>query len=167
MKDVLVLGIFLILAIWLSPFILAGAVVYLAYRIRKALRRKRLLEQIKREWFPRGKHVFFLYSDSKKWKDHFEQDLAPKIRDKAVIWNWSTRQKDGWHEDLIEAKILSLFRPRGHFYPMAIVFLASGEVRTFQFSPASINKRTSDKQDDDNMEKEFLALVQSIEKKEK
>jgi len=166
-KDAFVLGVFLILAIWLSPFILIGAVIYLIYRIRKAIMRKRLLKQIKQEWFPKGKHVFFLYSDSKKWKKYFEKELAPKIQDKAVIWNWSTRQKDGWNEDIIEAKILSLFRPIGYFHPMAIVFLPSGEIKTFQFYTPYINMLKSGKGDYEKIEKEFLALVQSIEKKKK
>ncbi|MBU2542412.1 hypothetical protein KJ785_02530 [Patescibacteria group bacterium] len=129
--------------------------------------RKRLLKQIKQEWFPKGKHVFFLYSDSKKWKKYFEKELAPKIQDKAVIWNWSTRQKDGWNEDIIEAKILSLFRPIGYFHPMAIVFLPSGEIKTFQFYTPYINMLKSGKGDYEKIEKEFLALVQSIEKKKK
>ena len=166
-KDIFVLGVLLILAIWLSPFILVGAVIYLIYRIRKAILRKRLLEQIKQEWFSKGRHIFFLYSDSKKWKEYFEQKLVPKIQDKAVIWNWSTRQKDGWNENLIEAQIMSLFRPMGFFYPMAIVFLPSGDVKTFQFYTPYVNKIKSGKDDYNKMEKEFLALVQSIEKKKK
>lgn len=161
-KDTFILGVFLILAIWLSPLILIGAVIYLIYRIRKAILRKRLLEQIRREWFPRGKHVFFLYSDSKKWKDYFEKELAPKIQDKAVIWNWSTRQKDGWKENLIEAKVLSLFRPIGYFHPMAIVFLPSGEVETFQFCTPYVDMLKSGKDDYKKLEKKFLTLVQSI-----
>ena len=166
-KDIFVLGVLLILAIWLSPFILVGAVIYLIYRIRKAILRKRLLEQIKQEWFSKGRHIFFLYSDSKKWKEYFEQKLVPKIQDKAVIWNWSTRQKDGWNENLIEAKIMSLFRPMGFFYPMAVVFLPSGDVKIFQFYLPYVNKIKSGKDDYNKMEKEFLALVQSIEKKKK
>ena len=161
-KDVFVLGVFLILAIWLSPFILIGAAIYLIYRIRKAVLRKKLLEQIKQEWFPKGKHIFFLYSDSQKWKEYFEKELAPKIQDKAFIWNWSTRQKDGWNENMIEAKILSLFRPIGYFYPMAIVFLPSGEVKTFQFYTPYVSMIKSGKEDYKKMESEFLALADSL-----
>lgn len=164
-KDAFVLGVFLILAIWLSPFVLIGVVIYLVYRIRKAILRKRLLEQIKREWFPKGKHIFFLYSDSKKWKNYFEKGLVPKIKDKAAVWNWSTRQKDGWNGDIMEAKILSLFRPVGCFHPMAIVFMPSGKIKTFQFYTPYVNMLKSGKDDYKKLEKEFLTLVRSIEKR--
>lgn len=136
--------------------------IYLIYRINKGILRKQLIEQIKAEWFPKGKHVFFLYSNSKKWKEYFEKKLIPKIQDKTVIRNWSTRQKDGWNENLIEAKILSLFRPYGEFYPMAIVFLPSGEVRIFKFYTPYISQLKSGKNNYNKMEKEFLKLVHSI-----
>ena len=161
-KDVLILGVFLFLAIWLSPFIFIGAGIYLAYRIRKVINQKKLLKQIKEEWFPKGKYIFFLYSDSKKWKDYFEKELVPKIQDKASIWNWSTRQKDGWNDDIIEAKILKLYRPFGYFYPMAIVFLPSGEVKTFQFYTSYVNMLKSGKDEYPKLEKEFLALADSL-----
>jgi hypothetical protein len=123
---------------------------------------KKLLKQIKDEWFPRGKYIFFLYSDSKKWKEYFEKELLPKIKDKSQIWNWSTRQKDGWGDNIIEAKILKIYKPLGYFYPMAIVFLPSGEVKIFQFYSPYINMLKSNKDEYAKLEKEFLELANSL-----
>lgn len=165
LKEYLILGTFLILAIWLSPFILIGATIYFVYRIRKILNQKKLFEQIKNEWFPNGKYILFIYSDSKKWKEYFENTIISRIRDKAFIWNWSTRQKDGWNDDVIEAKILKLYHPFGYFYPMAIVFLPTGEVKTFQFYSSYVNMLKSGKDEYKKLEKEFLTLADSLEKR--
>lgn len=161
-KEALIIVIFLFLAIWLSPFLLVAVGIYIAYRIRKIMEQKKLFKQIEKEWFPKGKYIFFLYSDSKKWKDYFEKELEPKIQGKASIWNWSTRQKDGWNDAIIEAKILKLYRPLGYFYPMAIVFLPSGEVKIFEFYTPYVNMLKSGKDEYYKMEKEFLALVEKI-----
>jgi len=151
--------LFLLLAIWLSPFLLVAAAIYLAYRIRRFLQRRALIGRIKDEWFPQGKCVFFLYSDSAKWKDYFEKNLIPSIQDKAIIWNWSTRHDEGWHESLLEAQLLSLFRPEGYFYPIAIVILPDGEVKTFQFYAAYVDQLKAGNNHYDKLEKEFLQLV--------
>lgn len=160
--DIFILFILLILAIWLSPFILIGIFVYFFYLIRRNIITKKLFEEVKREWFPKGKHVFFLYSNSEKWKDYFENELIPKILKKSVVWNWSTRQKDGWNDDILDARILRYFRPVGHFYPMAIVFLPSGEVKIFQFYSSYVQMLKSQKDDYKKLEKEFLGAVATI-----
>ena len=162
MKDAFVFGLFLVLAILVSPFILVVAGIYLVYRIKKVVLRKRLLEQIEQEWFPKGKYIFFLYSNSKKWKEYFEQELIIKIQDKAVIWNGSTRERDGWSKDGIESKILSLYRPRGYFFPMAIVFLPARQVKTFQFYSSYVGRLKSGKDEYQKLEKEFLELADSL-----
>lgn len=161
-KDIFFLGVLLVLALWLSPFILIGVFLYLGYRLRKTVLKKKVLEQVRRDWWPRGKYVLFLYADSKKWKDYFEEQLLPKIRDRAIICNWSTRHKNGWDQSTLEAKILRLWGPLGYFYPLAIVFLPSGEVKTFQFYAPYIKMLKSGGEEYKNLEKEFLDLVSSI-----
>lgn len=163
-KDALFLGFLLILVIWISPFILIGAGIYCIYVLRKMIRRKKLLKQIEEEWFPKGTYIFFLYSNSKRWKEYFEKEIVSKIQDKASIWNWSTRQKDGWNKDSIEAKILQLYRPFGYFYPLAIVFLPSGRIKTFQFYASYMNMIKLRKSDYKKLEKEFLELADSLKK---
>lgn len=162
-SKIIVFGLLIILAVWLSPFILIGVFVYLGYIIYRAILRKRILEQIKREWLPKGKYAFFLYSSSKKWKDYFEQELIPKIQSKAIVWNWSTRYQYGWNSDLLEAKVLKLFRPFNRSYPVAIVFLPSNKVRIFEFYTPYIKMLKSQNQNQDykNLEKDFLNLLEN------
>lgn len=160
-KDFLFLGILIILAFWLSPFILIGVFIYFIYRIRKTYLRKKLFEEIKKKWFPQGKYIFFLYSDSKKWKEYFETEFIPKIETKAVIRNWSTRLQDGWTND-IEGKILKLHKPLGYFYPMAIVFLPNGEIKTFEFYTPYVNMVKSGKDEYKKLETEFFDLVNTL-----
>jgi len=162
LKEIIILLILVILAFWLSPFIILGGVIYFAYKIRKHFLKKKLLEEINKEWFPKRKHVFFLYSDSKKWKVYFEEELIPKIQDKAYVWNWSNRLEKGWNNDLLEARILKLYRPIGFFYPMAIVFLPDGEIKTFQFYYSYIKMLKSGKDDYKKLENEFLNLISKL-----
>ncbi len=161
-KDIVILGLLLILAIWLSPFILIGVISYLAYRAYKIFLQKKLFKEIRQEWFSKNQHIFFLYSDSKKWKDYFEKEIIPKIQSKASVWNWSTRQKDGWNNNSIEAKILKLYRPIGFFYPMAFVILPSGQIKIFQFYQSYVKMLKSGNEEYKRLEKEFLKLADSL-----
>lgn len=162
--PLIIFVLLIILAIWLSPFILIGAFIYLGYAIRKAILKKKIRQRIKNGWFPMGKYALFLYSGSKKWQRYFEQDLIPKIQSKAIIWNWSTRYAYGWKDDLLEARILKFFRPSGRFHPMAIVFLPSGTIKTFQFYVPYVKMLKSQNQNQDykNSEKDFLNLLDSL-----
>lgn len=160
--DVIVILILLILAVWLSPFILIGVFLYFVYKIQKIIIIKKLLRRVKKEWFPQGKYIFFLYSNSEKWKVYFEKQIIPKLHNKAVVWNWSARQKDGWNENLLEAKILRQFRPIGYFYPMAIVFLLSGEVKVFSFYYQYIKMLKSQADEYNRLEKKFFDTVEAI-----
>lgn len=163
-SNIILFGLFIALAVWLSPFIIIGAFIYLGYIIYKRTLKKQTLKRIKSEWFSKGKYAFFLYSSSKKWQSYFEQEFIPKIQSKTIIWNWSTRFQSGWNNNLLEAKVLKLFGPIGYFYPIAIIFLPSGEVKTFQFYTPYMKmlKSENKKQDYKNLEKDFLNLLDSL-----
>ena len=160
-KSVFFLIIMVILAIWLSPIILVIGILYLGYRIRRFFKRRNVIKKVREVWFPKGKCAFFMYSDSKKWKEYLETELIPQIKDRTAIWNWSTRRKTGWNEDLLDYQVLKLFRGFGYFYPIGIVFLPSGEVKTFQFYDDYFNFLKG-KGEYKNKEKEFVDLVNSI-----
>lgn len=137
---------------------------WLIYIIRKYIQRKMLIRQIKKEWFPKGKYVFFLYSSRKKWEKYFKNELIPKIQDKSTIWNWSTRHQDGWYRDRFAPKILSLYRPDQHFCPLAVVFSPSGAIRIFAFYLPYVKMIKSGSPDYKKFEEEFLAFVNSLVK---
>ncbi len=163
-SSIALFGLLIILAIWLSPFILIGVFIYLGYIIYRARKRKIIIEQIKKEWFPKDKYAFFIYSNSKKWKSYFEQELIPKIQSKAIIWNWSTRLQYGWNNGLLEAKALKTFQTSRYYYPIAIVFLYSGKVKIFDFYTPYVKmlKSQNENQDYKNLEKDFLDLLESF-----
>lgn len=162
LSDLAFLGLLIILAIWLSPFIFIVVLIYLGYLIYKPILKKKTLQRVKNEWFPIGKHSFFLYSNSKKWRKYFEQNLIPKIQNKAIICNWSTRHERGWKNNPLEARVLRFFCPNGYSCPVAIVFLPSGAIKTFEFYTPYIKMLKSQNQDYKNLEKEFLDLLGSL-----
>jgi len=137
----------------------------LIYSIKRYIQRKILLRQIKHEWFPKGKYVFFLYSSSKKWENYFKNEMIPKIADKSFIWNWSTRHQDGWYRDRFAPKILSLYRPDQHFCPLAVVFLPSGKIKIFEFYLPYVRMIKSSNLAYKSFEDEFLAFVNQLNRK--
>jgi len=156
---------FVVLAVWLSPFILIGVFVYLGYFfIYKPIMKRKILQRIKNEWFPKGKYGFFFYSSSRKWRKYFEQNLISKIQSKAIICNRSTRYEHGWKNNSLEAKVLRFFLPSGYSCPVAIVFLPSGAIKIFQFYAPYIKMLKSQNQNQDykNLEKDFLDLLDSL-----
>lgn len=42
-------------------------------------------------WYPKGKFLVFVYSNSPTWKNYTETNILPRIRPYAVIMNWSER----------------------------------------------------------------------------
>jgi hypothetical protein len=154
------------IAIILIGLVIATIICFLSlglvYLITRYIQRKMLIRQIKQEWFPKGKYVFFLYSSSKKWENYFKNELIPKIQDKSIIWNWSTRYQDGWDSDRFASRILSLYRPETHSYPIAVVFLSSGAVKVFKFYIPYVKMIKSGKPDYKKLEEEFLVFVNSL-----
>ena len=46
-------------------------------------------------WRAHGRHgrdVLFVYSNSPNWEAYIEENILPRIRDRAVILNWSERK---------------------------------------------------------------------------
>lgn len=157
-KNILGVAAILVLAIWLSPFLIL-LLPFLLYRyLSRKKQRHDVIQQIKREWFSRGKFVFFLYSDSKIWKEYFEKELIPRVKDEAIVWNWSTRLANGWNKELPEAKLLDLFGG-GYLYPTAYLVTPEGEVEIFNFHDAYIRFIKSGKPEYKELESRFLERV--------
>jgi len=157
-------SIFLIvIAIWLSPFILIGFVIFFGYKIQKFYRRNRLLKRISNEWISQGKYCFFLYSNSRKWKDYFEKDLIPKINSVSFIKNWSLRHKEGWVKNSIEKSILDLIPRKEHYYyPIAIIFYPDGKSKIFEFYSSYVKMIKNEDNAYKKIEKEFLVAIEEV-----
>ena len=121
--TIFVIFIFLLL----SPIIILFLLFYF-------LRGKWLAFLVKQQWYPKGKLLLFVYSDSPNWKEYIEQKILPQISSKAVIINWSERSQWQW-KGTLELKVFQhwtgvaqyFYRGRKkwdgkEFCPVAVVF---------------------------------------------
>lgn len=128
-KDTLIILLlipYIILALLLLPFI--GIYLFLKGMWLGFL--------VKLLWYPKGKCLLFVYSDSPNWKDHIETNILPKIEKHAVVINWSERSN--WDKKImaLELKVFkhwsgaTQYKLKGkkkrdgkEYNPIAIVFI--------------------------------------------
>ena len=79
-------------------------------------------------WWPQGRDVLFVYSDSPVWSDYIEASILPSIRQRAIIMNWSERRK--WPAGLAWAAF-RYFGGAREFNPLAVVFRPFAQVFRF------------------------------------
>jgi hypothetical protein len=111
LKDHLLVGLLIGLAILVLPFALVYAVVLALYELV-------LCTAIWIAWGPR--RVLFVYSESPVWKDYVETEILPHIRDRAVVLNWSERRS--WRQWSLAALAFHRFAGSQAFNPIAIIF---------------------------------------------
>lgn len=87
-KILFVLGICILL-----PILVVGVLIFLATRY---ISRFVLLLRVRQQWIARGIYILFVYSNNPTWKTHVETTLFPRIKEHAVILNWSERKQ--WKE---------------------------------------------------------------------
>ncbi|MFO1489066.1 MAG: hypothetical protein U1F65_11375, partial [Verrucomicrobiota bacterium] len=70
-------------------------------------------------WCARGRYVLFVYSDSPIWHDYVEEQILPRLGERAIVLNWSDRSR--WRCTL---PVLAFRYFGGHrsYNPMAVVF---------------------------------------------
>jgi hypothetical protein len=81
-------------------------------------------------WCSRGRYVLFVYSESPIWHDHIEQHILPRLRDRAVVLNWSHRRR--WRRTL-SVLTFRFFGGSREFNPLAVVFRPFKLAREFRF----------------------------------
>ena len=93
--------------------------------------------QVRWSWYPRGKRPLFVYSDSSNWKEYIEKHILWKIREQAVVMNWSQRSQWDRRRNPLEVRIFEHWSAkRGavkEFNPMAVVFVPWWRPRMFRF----------------------------------
>lgn len=114
---------------------------YLIYSFWLSLR-------VRIQWYPKGKKMLFVYSNSPNWKEYLENNILPNISENAVIINWSERSKWHWKNKPLELKIFKhwtgVFRYihissrkkkwyGEEFNPIAITFVPWWRVEVFRF----------------------------------
>jgi hypothetical protein len=111
------------LLVLLSPLVIAALVCYaMAWLFLHLL--------IWMWWNARGRDVLFVYSDSPVWRAHIEQRFLPYLCQRAVVLNWSERNRWGLSLGRIAFRF---FGGRREFNPLAVIFRPFRRTRTFRF----------------------------------
>jgi hypothetical protein len=116
----------LMLAI-LSPIILPLLIVALTLHLLAGLF---LYPAIWLCWCLRGRFVLFVYSNSPVWQEYVEENILPRLGDRAVVLNWSQRSR--WKRTLA-VLAFRYFGSYREYNPMAVVFRPFRFARRFQF----------------------------------
>lgn len=147
----------LLLALALSPFFIF---FYPYYKFRKAKKTRYFFSRLQKEWYPKKKHVIFVYSESKIWKDYFEINLIPHIKEHAIILNWSKRHETIKNDEAFAWDLVKFFK-RGWTYPKAFIF--RGETcEQIDFHDEYIKMIKSGRGNYKQIEENFLQQVHSL-----
>ena len=147
----------MLLFIVLLPLIVVALVAYLIYRVS-------ILVSVWLLWCTNGKFVLFVHSDSPIWKEYVADHFLPRLQEHAVILNWSERRS--WTKRF--SLPVMAFRAIGgmrEFNPIGVVFRPFRFSKVFRFWKPFKDFKHGNKQSLEKMEKEFFALVDSIQLK--
>jgi hypothetical protein len=76
----------LLLLVLASPLLIIALIPYLLYTAA-------LYCAVWALWCGRGKDVLFVWSESPVWKDRIQTRILPRLGDRAVVLNWSERDR--------------------------------------------------------------------------
>jgi hypothetical protein len=107
-------------------------------------------------WCVRGRDVLFVYSDSPIWHDYIDEQVLPRLGDRAVVLNWSQRTR--WRLSLARMAFYHFGGWRA-FNPLAVVFRPFRRTRTFRFLQPFRDCRHGHPEALHRMESEFFGLI--------
>lgn len=146
----------LTLTVLLLPLILPLAVIGLAlYALNKAV----VYLLVWLWWWPRGKDVLYVSSDSPIWKEYMEAEIFPLIAERAVLLSWSARSN--WPKWSFAVRVFHTFGGRRDFNPMVVLFRPFRRTRVFRFLPAFQQRKHGDNASIEQLRHE---LVQALER---
>jgi hypothetical protein len=83
-------------------------------------------------WVAWGRRrVLFVYSESPIWKGYVETEILPRLRDRAVVLNWSARRN--WKPWSLAALAFHAFSGPRAFNPIAVIFHPFRFVRVLRY----------------------------------
>ena len=153
-RTKLKVGLAIAALILLSPILIIVLSAYLLYTLVLHL-------AIWSIWWPRGKFIMFVYSNSPIWQGYIESRILPKIQKCAIILNWSERNQ--WAGQFSLA-VLALQHFGGYraFNPLAVVFRPFHRAKVFRFWKPFQDFKHGQSAAIDTLEAEFLEWVDSI-----
>jgi hypothetical protein len=126
-KSILANIVIFVLAVLLSPLIVAG---FVAYGIYTAL----LYLTIWAVWCRNGPRVFISYSRSPHWQERFENVLIPQLPSSSIIVNWSDRKT--WPRFSLRTLAFEHYLGNIAHTPSVIVFKPLRRAQVFRFFEA-------------------------------
>jgi hypothetical protein len=121
-----------ILIVVFSPLVLAGLLLLLLGLPFYWLYRLLLRFVVEMLWAARGRRILLVYSRSPVWQDYIETKWLPRLRDHAVVLNWSDRAT--WRRtNPFAAWVFRHWAPSENFNPMAILFPRFPSTRRIAF----------------------------------
>ena len=127
-------AVLLAIIILCLPLLLAWVAVYLLFIF--------LWGAVLRFWFWRahasqGRFILFVYSESPNWQSFIEANILPRIRDSAVVLNWSQRRT--WSSECPwEARFFQRFSGER---TLALVFGRRGRITKIRFHQAFLDHK--------------------------
>lgn len=122
LRDGLFVGLLLGLGVLVLPLALVYAVVLSLYGLL-------LCTAIWISWGRR--RILFVYSESPVWKEFVETEILPRIRDRAVVLNWSERRT--WKPWSLAVLAFRRFGGSQDFNPIAMIFRPFRFVRVLRY----------------------------------
>lgn len=107
-------------------------------------------------WCVRGRDILFVYSDSPIWHDYIEEQVLPRLGERAVVLNWS--QRTGWRFSLARM-VFYHFGGWRAFNPLAVVFRPFRLTHTFRFLQPFRDFKHGRPEALHQMESEFFGLI--------
>jgi hypothetical protein len=107
-------------------------------------------------WCLRGRDILFVYSESPIWRDYIEKQILPHIGERAIVLNWSQRNR--WR---VSVARLAFHHFGGYrqFNPLAVVFRPFRRTRTFRFWQPFRDFKHGNPEALRQMESEFFGLI--------
>ena len=134
-KSLIAKLIILVVAVVLSPLIIAGVVAYVVYSAILYL-------SIWMTWCHTGSRVFVSYSRSPHWQARFEAVLIPRLPASTIIVNWSDRKT--WSRLSLRTLAFEHFLGRNAHTPAVIIFRPLRRAQVFRFYEAYMKFKHGD-----------------------
>ena len=107
-------------------------------------------------WCFRGRDILFVYSDSPIWHDYIEQQILPRLGERAVVLNLSHLTR--WRLSLARVAFYYFGGWRA-FNPLAVVFRPFRRTRKFRFLQPFRDFKHGHPEALYQMESEFFGLI--------
>ena len=141
------------LLVVLSPLIVISVLSWLLYRISLNL-------LIWCFWYPQGKFVLFVHSDSPVSQAYLQKNLLPIVKEHAVVLNWSERKQ--WSRRSLAVRAFYSFGGRYDYNPLVVVFRPLRTARVFRFHRPFRDYKHGKPEQLERMSRELAQLVEQI-----